>query len=227
MPLALAHRGDWSAAPENTVAAFEAAERAGADLIELDVRLTADGRVAVVHDPTFERVWGTRAAVAASTFDEVRALRSGEHRVATLGEALDCVSIGVMVDYTVADVVDAALEAVQEADALGRVVFAGGNLDGHRRLRQLAPDARIALTWTQSTPPADGLLDELAPEFFNPPYELVDAPVVDVMHERGLKVSTWTVDEPVEMRRVIDAGVDAVITNRIEALVAVLAEARC
>jgi glycerophosphoryl diester phosphodiesterase len=227
VPLALAHRGDWSKAPENTVAAFEAAERAGADMIELDVRLTSDGRVAVVHDPTLERIWGLRAAVASTTFDEVRALRSGEHRIATLSEALDCVSVGVMVDYTVADVVDAALEAVQDADALGRVVFSGGNLEGHRRLRTLAPAARIALTWTQSTPPAAALLDELDPEFFNPPHELVDASVVESMHERGLKVSTWTVDDPAEMRRVIDIGVDAVITNRIETLVALLAEARC
>ena len=49
----------------------------------------------------------------------------------------------------------------------------------------------------------------------------------EAMHERGLKVSTWTVDDPAEMRRVIDAGVDAVITNRIAELVALLAEARC
>ena len=227
MPLTLAHRGDCSEAPENTVAAFRAAERAGADMIELDVRLTSDGGVAVVHDPTLERVWGSPAAVARATLEDVLALRSGEHRIATLEEALDCVSIGVMVDYTRADVAEPALEVIQAAGALERVLFAGGNVEGHRRIRELAPDARIALTWTEEELPGDDLLDELGVEFFNPPWELVDERVVATMHERGTKVSTWTVDDPAEMRRVVDAGADAVITNRIGTLVALLAEAPC
>jgi glycerophosphoryl diester phosphodiesterase len=227
VPLALAHRGDWSGAPENTLAAFAAAERAGADLIELDIRLTADGELAVVHDPTLERVWGLPQAVAETTLADVRALRSGEHGLPTLAEALDAVSVGVMVDYTTADVVDPALETIRAAGALDRCLFSGGNVGGHRRIRELEPDARMALTWTREERPPPQLLDDLQIEFFNPPYQLVEPGVVDEMHERGLKVSTWTVDDPVEMRRVIDAGVDAVITNRIVELVALLAEARC
>lgn len=227
MPLALAHRGDWSGAPENTLAAFAAAERAGADLIELDIRLTADGELAVVHDPTFERVWGLPRAVAETSLADVRALRSGEHRVPTLAEALAAVSAGVMVDYTAADVGEPALESIRAAGALDRCLFSGGNVGGHRRIRELEPDARIALTWTREELPPAQLLDDLQIEFFNPPYQLVEPGVVDAMHERGIKVSTWTVDDPAEMRRVIDAGVDAVITNRIAELVALLAEARC
>jgi glycerophosphoryl diester phosphodiesterase len=225
--LALAHRGDWRDAPENTVAAFRAAERAGADMVELDVRLTADRGVAVVHDPTLERVWGGAGAVSTSMLDDVRALRVGEHRPPTLEEALASVSVDVMVDYVLADVVEPALEVIDAAGALGRVLFSGGNVDGHRRIRELAPEARIALTWTDARPPADELLDELGVEFFNPPYQLVDEEVVELMHHRGTKVSTWTVDDPREMRRVVEAGVDAVITNRIAALVALLAEVAC
>lgn len=227
MPLALAHRGDWSGAPENTLAAFAAAERAGADLIELDIRLTSDGELAVLHDPTLERVWGLPRAVAESALADVRALRSGEHGIPTLGEALDAVSAGVMVDYTTADVVEPALDAIRAAGALDRCLFSGANVGGHRRIRELEPDARIALTWTREERPPAQLLDDLQVEFFNPPYHLVEPGVVEAMHERGLKVSTWTVDDPAEMRRVIDAGVDAVITNRIAELVALLAEARC
>jgi glycerophosphoryl diester phosphodiesterase len=223
VPLALAHRGDWSEAPENTVAAFRAAERAGADMIELDVRRTADGGVVVMHDPTLERVWRSPLAVAETTLAELRAVPG----VATLEEALGCVEVPVMVDYTLADVVDPALGVIGGADALDRVLFSGGNVEGHRRVRELAPTARIALTWTSRKPPPAGLLDELGIEYFNPPWERVDEKVVDAMHDRGYKVSTWTVDDPREMRRVVDCGVDAVVTNRISALVALLAEARC
>ena len=227
MPISLAHRGDWSGAPENTLAAFAAAERAGADMIELDIRLTADGELAVVHDPTLERVWGLPQAVAETTLAEVRGLSADGHGIPTLAEALDAVSVGVMVDYTVADVVEPALEVIRAAGALDRCLFSGANVGGHRRIRELAPDARIALTWTRGERPPAQLLDDLQIEFFNPPYELVDAGVVEAMHERGLKVSTWTVDDPVEMRRVVDAGVDAVISNRIVELVSLLEEARC
>jgi len=209
VPLALAHRGDWSSAPENTVAAFRAAERAGANMVELDVRRTSDGRVAVVHDATLERVWGSPLEVAGATLEELLAVRRGDHGVATLEDALACVSLPVMVDYSRADVVEPALEAIQSAGALDRVLFSGENLAGHRRIRVLAPDARIALTWTRREPPSDALLHELEPEYFNPPWELLDAEVVDAMHARGRKVSTWTIDDPHEMRRMIDLGVDA------------------
>jgi glycerophosphoryl diester phosphodiesterase len=220
--LALAHRGDWSEAPENTVAAFQAAERAGADMIELDIRRSADGGVAVVHDPTLERVWGSPLAVADATLAELTELG-----IATLAEALACVDSPVMVDFTMADVVEPALDVVREADAIDRVLFSGGNVEGHRRIRELAPAARIALTWTERELPPASLLEALGIEYFNPPWELVDAERIELMHDRGYKVSTWTVDDPHEMQRVIDCGVDAIVTNRVRALVALLAEAQC
>jgi glycerophosphoryl diester phosphodiesterase len=214
--LALAHRGDWSGARENTLAAFAAAERAGADMIELDVRVTADGAVAVLHDPTLERVWGLPHAVAELTRAEL-----GE--IPELADALAAVQIPVMVDYTRADVVEPALEAIREARALDRVLFSGACIEGHRRIRELAPEARIALTWEEGLPPSDELLEELRVEYFNPPYQLVTPERVALMHDRGLLVSTWTVDSITEMERVLDAGVDAVISNRVGELLRVIA----
>jgi glycerophosphoryl diester phosphodiesterase len=196
-------------------------------MIELDVRRTSDGRVAVVHDPTLERVWGAKLDVARATVDELLAVQLGDHRVATLEEALDCVSLPVMVDYTRADVAEPALAAIRSAGALHRVVFSGENVGGHRRIRELAPGARIALTWTRRELPSDALFRELEPEYFNPPWKLLDAEVVDAMHARGQKVSTWTIDDPKEMRRMIDLGVDAIVTNRIGELVSLLAGERC
>ena len=218
MPLALAHRGDWSAAPENTGAAFRAAERAGADMIELDIRRTADDRVVVMHDPTLERVWGSSLTVAGATLEELCAAGG-----VSLEDALACTDLPVMVDFTLADVVEPALAVIRDFD---RVLFSGGNVEGHRRVRALAPAARIALTWTEGELPPSELLEELGVEYFNPPWELVDARVVESMHDRDYKVSTWTVDDPREMRRVVDCGVDAVVTNRVSELVALLAEAR-
>ncbi|HEX7083758.1 MAG TPA: glycerophosphodiester phosphodiesterase [Gaiellaceae bacterium] len=223
--LANAHRGDWSVSRENTLAAFAAAEQAGADMIELDVRLAADGGVAVLHDRTLERVWGMSRAIAELTLDELR-----EIGVPGLRETLAATELPVMVDYVDFDVAEPALEEVRRAGAVERALFAGGNLEGHRRLRELEPAARIALTWTTRTPPSDELLDELEPEYFNPAWELLQPALVEAMHERGLRVSAWTVDEPATMAAMLDLGVDLLTTNRVAELVALLADrgaARC
>jgi glycerophosphoryl diester phosphodiesterase len=227
-PIGLAHRGDWSRAPENTLAAFAAAERAGADMIELDVRRTRDGVAVVLHDRTLERVWSVPRAVGDLTVEEVQAIGTGrdDGRIPTLREALESSALPVMVDFVDTDVVEPALAEVRRAGAVERVLFAGGNVEGHRLLRSLEPEARIALTWNQSTRPSDALLAELDVEYFNPPWELVDDGVVADMHDRGLLVSAWTVDDPATMRMLLDLGVDAVTTNRIGDLVPLLAERR-
>jgi glycerophosphoryl diester phosphodiesterase len=223
--LAIAHRGDPFAHRENTLAAFRAAVDAGAEMVELDVRRAADGAAVVVHDPTLERLWGLPRRVADVTLAEVRALGEGDCRIPTLGEALAAIPVEVMVDYTDADVVEPALQAILEAEALDRVLFSGDNLDGHRRIRSLAPAARIALTWTSRAPCPPGLLEELDAEFFNPDGRLIreDPGLVARMKARGHAVSTWTIDRVGDMELLLGLGVDAVITNRIADLVALLA----
>jgi glycerophosphoryl diester phosphodiesterase len=225
-PLAIAHRGDPFAFRENTLEAFAAAVEAGADMVEIDVRRTADGAVVVVHDPTLERLWGLDRPVSAAAVAEVRALGAADCRVPELGDVLAAIRTPLMVDYTDDDVVEPALEEILRAGALDRVLFAGGNVAGHRRVRALAPAARIALTWTSHERCPDALLDELAVEFFNPSGELLehDPALVQLMHGRGTAVSTWTLDRRADMELALDLGVDAVITNRIGDLVALLGE---
>ena len=228
-PIGLAHRGDWSNAPENTLAAFAAAERAGADMIELDVQQTADRAVVVVHDETLERVWSVPRAVADLTLDEIRAVGSGEDdgRIPALSEVLARFDLPIMLDYKEETaVVEPALAEVRAADAVDRVIWAGHNLVGHRLLRELEPEARIALSWTNATPPSERLLGELGVEWFNPDWRIVEPDVVDAMHELGLAVSTWTVDDRAGMVRLLDLGVDALISNNVHELVDVLGERR-
>lgn len=219
--LAIAHRGDPHAHTENTLDAFAAAVAKGADVIELDVRRTSDGAAAVVHDATLERLWNIRRRVSELTMAAVRDIG-----VPDLATALDAIPahVQVMVDYEESSVADPALDAVREAGALERAVFSGGNFAGHRRIREREPDARIAATWTEDAPIPDALLDDLGAEFYNPSGNRLgrEPSSVERMHARGTKVSVWTIDEPADMQFFLDLGVDAIITNRVAALVGLL-----
>jgi glycerophosphoryl diester phosphodiesterase len=79
----------------------------------------------------------------------------------------------------------------------------------------LAPEARIGLTWIEPEPPPPALLHELGAEYWNPMFRLITPERVADVHRLGLKVSTWTVDKPRHMTRVREAGVDAIVSNRI------------
>ena len=219
--LAIAHRGDPITERENTLAAFAAAVDEGADMIELDVRCTADGEAVVVHDETLERIWGLCKRVHDVRADEVRALG-----IPDLAQALGAIPerVQVMVDFEERAVAEPALAAVLAAGALERCIFAGECFDGHRAIRDRAPEARIACTWTSDAPITNALLDELGAEYWNPSGHVLarDPEQIERMHARGTLVSVWTIDRREDMQLAVEAGVDAVITNRVAVLIDLL-----
>ncbi|MFZ0251125.1 MAG: glycerophosphodiester phosphodiesterase [Acidimicrobiales bacterium] len=151
---------------------------------------------------------------------DVVALGQGEVRIPTLADALGAVPLPLMVDFTRREVVPGALEAVRSAGALDRCLFVTGNVAALQQLRARSAEARIGLTWTDGPEPPLALLRELGAEYWNPMFGLVTPEGVATAHRAGLRVSTWTVDDPADMTRVLAAGVDAVVSNRIGALVA-------
>ena len=218
VPLAIAHRGDPISARENTLPAFASAVQKGADMVEIDLRRTSDGEIVVLHDPTLTRLWGLEKNVADLGLAAVQGLGNGSERIPTLRQVLREVAVPLMVDFTGREVVEGALLATREAGAMERALFVTGNIGALRVLRAQAPDARIGLTWVAQDPPSAELLHELGVEYWNPLFRLVTPERVAAMHGLGLKVSTWTVDKRRDMARVMKAGVDAIVSNRIEAL---------
>ena len=216
---AIAHRGDPVHERENTLPAFTAAVAQGADMVELDLRRTRDDEIVVLHDQTLRRLWGVDASVGDLDLAEVASIGDGDVRIPALREVLAVVRAPLMVDFTRREVVPGAVDAVREAGALERSLFVTGNVEALRMLRGLSTEARIGLTWLDGSAPPLPLLEELGAEFWNPMFGLVTPEGVAEVHAAGLKVSTWTVDEPDDMARVVEAGVDAVVSNRVEELV--------
>ncbi|WP_105566030.1 inositol monophosphatase family protein [Microbacterium halophytorum] len=220
----VAHRGyhgsDAHGARENTLAAVDAALAAGAEVIEVDVRLTSDGAAVLLHDPTLERLWGDARPVAEMTLAEVAEVGGGRHRIPLLAEALERVAgtgAALLIDMDHPAPAAAAVEAVRTARAEAHTEWCG-SADAMRIVREAMPDAVIHLPWSSAEPPRAADLEPLRPTFVNAPHLLVGAGFVAAVHALGARVACWTVDEPAQAAHLARIGADSITTNRLRAI---------
>lgn len=247
-PLVFAHRGGRALAPENTVAAFDRGLAAGADALELDVRLTRDGVPVVHHDADLDRCTSGTGPIERLTAADLAAVDAG-HRfdpegnhpwrgrgvvVPTLDEVLRRYPGAPMIvelkTYT-PEAARAVVRAVREAGAAARVCVSAFHLATVRTVRALAPElatgaaqaevrwalygARVGLRpwWHRyaavQVPEASGL------------HRIVSRRFIERLHAAGVPVQVWTVNEEADMRRLLDWGVDGLITDRPDLAVAV------
>jgi glycerophosphoryl diester phosphodiesterase len=226
--LGIAHRGASGRAPENTHAAFAAALDLGAEAIELDCQLSADGELVVIHDETLERTTDGAGPVGDRTAAELAQLDAGAwfgpafagERIPRLADVLAQVRDRVTLNVEIKSARDlgliepklAALVAAEHAAEW--VVFSSFHSEAVRAMRALAPWARLGVLCDED-PRARGLAlaNEVNAEVLIPGRRWTDARVVEEAHVRGLDVWVWTVNEPGEMRRLIALGVDALFSD--------------
>ncbi|MDJ0343325.1 glycerophosphodiester phosphodiesterase [Streptomyces sp. H10-C2] len=219
MAVAVAHRGDPYHHRENTLPSLRSALRAGADAVEIDVRLTRDGVPVLLHDPTLRRLWGHRTAVADLTSDRLRRLTADG--VPTLHDALTAVAEHgtgrALLDLTAEDQAGPTVAAVRDAGAESRAYYCG-EFTAMFAVRRYDPAAEIALTWKTSVLPPAELLTAVQPRWINLQFGLVSPPLVRWARERDLLVAAWTADMRRTMARLLGMGVDSVTTNRLDVL---------
>jgi len=222
-PLAIAHRGDPVAHRENTLPAIASAMAQGADAVELDVRLAADGTPIVIHDETFERLWGDPHPVGSLTWPQIARLGESGERVPRLEDALE-LSMRTGVPLVVDQKSPAAgLAAARLVDRLGasRTAFCGAT-DGLLEIRALLPDATIFCNAERVEPLDLYVLAAMRPQYYNPDWLALSPAMVRTLHAFGIAVCCWTPNDDGELALVLDLGVDAVMTDRYGALSAVL-----
>jgi glycerophosphoryl diester phosphodiesterase len=221
-PVIFAHRGASAHAPENTLAAFELALAQNADAIELDVKLSADGQVVVIHDATVDRTTDGRGSVAAMSAAEVGALDAGQgERVPPLDAVLDrYAATPLLIEVKEARAAGPALAAIQRRQAEPRVVV------GSFVRRALVPFWRAGVA---STPPRSGVALALLASrlglgvpgphraFAVPEYHrglrIVDRRFVRAARQSGRPVHVWTVNTLEQGRRLRAQGVCGIITD--------------
>lgn len=215
---AVAHRGDPYRVRENTLPSLRSALDLGADAVEIDVRLSRDGVPVLLHDATLKRLWGLELPLSTLSADEVRGLTAGG--VPTLEEAVAATDgHRLMVDLPGAtpESVRTVVGAIADCGAAERAYYCAGART-MLAVRAADPAAEIALTWTTLAPPRQAVLDAIKPRWLNYRFSLLRRDLTAHVQRQGLLVSAWTPDTKRSMRRLIDIGVDAITTNRVDTL---------
>lgn len=237
-PLAVAHRGGTEVAPENTLAAFRAATDEGFRYLETDVHLTSDGVLVAFHDDELDRVTDGSGVLAQLPWAEVRQARiGGTEPIPTLDELLEeFPDARFNIDPKSDHVVVALVRALRRHDAVDRVCIGAFSDARLRRLRSLlGPDLctsagpkEIAGLVAASRTGA-GAAGRAGYRCVQVPVrhrrvEIVTPAFVATAHAAGCPVHVWTIDEPDEMHRLLDLGVDGIMTDRPSVLKQVLSQ---
>jgi glycerophosphoryl diester phosphodiesterase len=234
------HRGAMGHCPENTLASFERGLELGADWIELDVHLSRDGALAVIHDETVDRTTNGHGAVRDHMLAELKALDAGSwfgpqfagQQIPTLDEVLTWARPrNTIVDIEIknapvyyAGIEAAVVEAVRRHDMTERVIVISFD---HAAVQQVkALESRIATGVLYAGRPVDaglGMARQAQADAVLPHWAYVTAADVAAAHAAGLSVAPWASSDPEVLRHLVAAGVDAIGTNHPDVLCGVLA----
>ena len=224
-----AHRGASGYAPENTLEAFRLAMEQGADGMELDVHLTKDGEVVVIHDETLDRTSNGHGNVRDYTLEELKKFSFHNHmekyqgvQIPTLKEALNLVKnsrIKVNIElktgiYWYEGIEEKTMDIVKTMGMEDRVIYSSFNHYSIQKVLEQNSDAETAYLFSDVPLNMEKYAKDTGVKGLHPAvYHLKMADFLETYMKSGLKVRVWTVNNKEDMKMFMDAGVDAVITN--------------
>jgi glycerophosphoryl diester phosphodiesterase len=219
-PIITAHAACKGHAPENTLAGIRKAIELQADAIEIDLHVTQDGVPVLIHDATVDRTTDGSGEVASLTLRQARRLDAGAgERIPTLREALDAVAgrALLVLEVKASRIEEEVLAVVRRAKALDHCVVHSFNANVVQRFRILEPRMPCSLLtgghdvvdWSQLF----GFALSLGAQGVAVNHAVVTPELVRAAHLRELRCSTWTVNSQADVRRVYDAGVDAITSD--------------
>ena len=230
-PIIFGHRGARKYAPENTLSSFQAAFDLGAPAIELDVMLSADEKLVVIHDTTIDRTTNSRGKVNELTLDVLKKADAGlkfsakyeGERIPTLEEVFDLAKGRFLINIELKNyhspwdcLVEKVIDLVINRNMINSVIFSSflpTNIYKVRKRLPNIPAALITLKGLVGKLEISSLLRFLSPHFIHPDYQLIDERFIQREHSHHRRVNIWTVDKSAELRRYFKADIDGIITN--------------
>ncbi|OXM87277.1 glycerophosphodiester phosphodiesterase [Paenibacillus rigui] len=234
--LNIAHRGAKGEAPENTLAAFRLGLEQGCDAIELDIHLSKDGQLIVIHDATLDRTTDKTGRVNDLTVEEIRQADAGRwfhesfagERVPLLEEVFDLVPPHIMINVEIKDsygrrTEPALVELMRNKDRVGQVVVSSFDHKSLQYLKLLEPETRMGLLYDVNLGRHSALVSSLgAPVYsLHPNFKRISKEDVRDAVAQGLQVFPYTINREEDMMLAIQYGVSGIITDypgRLKAL---------
>ncbi|ADB35635.1 glycerophosphoryl diester phosphodiesterase [Kribbella flavida DSM 17836] len=216
------HRGSLGSEPENTLRSFRRAVADGCDEIELDLRVTADDELVVLHDATVDRTTNGSGPVEELTFDELRQLDAGQgEQVPTWAETVEAVDVRLQAEVKAARAVPLLVASLQADPALAaRTMVTSSHAEILLAVRRALPDASTGLIFGRTPDVADVLALTRAAEAGTALCGSAGLTVDGVaeLHRAGLDVTAWPVPDAATFARAVELGVDAITTDHPERL---------
>lgn len=221
--LVTAHRGSSALAPENTLASLRQAIADGADLAEVDVQRTADGELVLFHDDDLQRICGDPRLLRELTYREISGLDVGRwfgsqfigERVPRLADAIALAQHGKLklnlelkTAYPNPDFARLVVQQVHVLEFSQDCILTSFNRDLIRQVREQMPYGALGLICAVDPGPPENWLD-----VYSLAADVVTPEVIERLHCQGKTLHVWTVNQPETMHRLIQAGVDSIITD--------------
>lgn len=238
--MVVAHRGFSGAAPENTLAAFRKAMEIGCDMIELDVQLSKDGKVIVLHDDTVGRTTNGRGRAVDFTLKELKDLDAGSwfgrnfsgEKIPTLEEVLLLAKDRVLVNieikhpehgqYPVEELTEKAVREVRNAGMIPQVIFSSFNPAALEWIKKNEPRLWVAFLFHRPWESLPEVTGEREYEVLNLRNLYLTRDKIAALHRLGKKVNVYTVNSEEEIERFVQWGADGIITNHPDRLIKIL-----
>jgi glycerophosphoryl diester phosphodiesterase len=230
-PILFAHRGSKAHAPENTLASFRLAVEQRADAIELDVKLTRDGYVVVLHDQTVDRTTNGHANLSDLTLEEVKRLDAGSffgaqyagEQIPTLDEVFVTVGKQVFINVELTNyatprdrLVEKVAQIIRRHGQVDNVLFSSFlslNLLSARRLLPDVPVGYLANEGLGGAVARSTNGQRIAPHIIHPYVNDATDDFVRKQHAIGRRVHVWTVNDPKDMQRLFNLGIEGIFTD--------------
>ena len=227
-PLIIAHRGAKGEAPENTMAAFELALQQGCDAFELDIHLSKDGEMMVIHDDTVSRTTSGNGFVKDMTKEELQQLDAGSwfdssyqgESIPTLREVFELAPANLMINVEIKGGISEGVEEkllalLEEYDMYNQVVVSSFHFDSLRTLERLNSNVKTGLLYSQNFARPELLPDAAGVNAFSlhPYFISLEENDFSLVQKEGLQMYAWTVNEECAMNKLMEKGIDGIITD--------------
>ena len=217
------HRGAAKLEPENTLLSIQKAIDLGVDQIEIDVHLTRDEHLVVIHDTTVDRTTDGQGAIADFTLAEAKQLDAGKGEyIPTLQEVMDLVrgKVILQIELKGPNTAEPVIRAVEHNGMENEVLLTSFVHERLRETRELKPNLRLGALWADPPPDACEQAIEMGAEAIHIQHLNIDSELVQKAHAHGIMIRAWNPDTIEEIQRAINLGVDAIGSNRPDLLIA-------